>query len=144
MYLQIVAILTVIMVCIPLAAPDEFSSFMDLLTFFSISFIVVILLAIPIWCVCRAFIVLKSAGKNDLIVYLSVVGVISAIFIIILSPLAHNDSYLEFLSIEGGLFFVMLLVAVIISMVLAVPIWGLWRIYIAIESSLAKSRKKKE
>ena len=85
---------------------------------------------------------MKSSGKNDLIVYLSVAGVISAIFIIILSPLAHNDSYLEFLSIEGGLFFVMLLVAVIISMVLAVPIWGLWRIYMAIESSLAKNKKK--
>ena len=85
---------------------------------------------------------MKSSKKNDLIVYLSVAGVISTIFIIILSPLAHNDSYLEFLSIEGGLFFVMLLVAVIISMVLAVPIWGLWRIYMAIESSLAKNKKK--
>ena len=142
MYLQIVAILTVIMVCIPLAAPDEFSSFMGLLTFFSISFIVVIILAIPIWGLCEIFRTMKSSGKNSYLnAYLVIVAVLNSIFVLYLSFSGGSVFHTDLLS-SGPLFTIALFIAFIISLVLAIPIWFLWWIALKVDPASAKNRKK--
>ena len=140
-YLKILAVLTALMVCIPIFAPGVFPTATDLYNFFYYAFIVVIILAFPVWGLCEMFRKMKSSEKNSYInAYLVIVAVLNSIFVLLLLFPA-GPILVELLSL-GPFFLTMLIVAFIISLILAIPIWLLWLIASEVDPASAKNRNK--
>ena len=121
MYLTTVAILTIIMMVYLSFSPEAFLSDAGFFTIFFGSFIAAAIAAVPIWVLWRAFRGVISFQRSDAIMYSKTVAILTPLISVLLlfSP--------EKFFLEMG-FFQGLLISIIITAILAVPIWIVWRV----------------